>query len=109
MTDTPKQAKVNDAPVRQSTRAEYIKGQHFYNGKWHATNGAEVGGRDYLLRRITEAEEAEKDLARIERVAASAYAAAQRAMQQASHNLNTMRENLDIYKMALAEEMEIPR
>lgn len=95
----------------EKTRAEDLRDQHFYNGKWHSPSGGEMGSptREILLRNI---EHYEKNaIAQRSEAAAlkSALDVAQQKYHRAEAALVATKDNLDINKIMLAEQMEIPQ
>lgn len=95
---------------RSQTRAESLRDQHFYNGKWHSPAGHELNpDRAVALRNIETYEETLAKQTEVARAARAKLDKAQAEHQTAMRNLHGTQDALDIMKMILAEKMGIPQ
>lgn len=109
MTDPTTSERPDSTSEARQTRAEELRDTFLYNGKWHATNNAELGtSRTSLLSSIERLEADVLEKARVADLANRKFEAARKAHNLASGDLYTAKRDLDIVKLALADQMEIP-
>jgi len=92
------------------TEGERLRNTWFYGGKWHASNNAELPShRGMLLDSLERWEDQIAERKAIKDGLQAKYDEALKELRTAANDLGEATLNADILKMALSDEMGIPK